>query len=257
VALWVGTSGWQYRHWRGRLYPHRLAAARWLEHYAERFACVEVNATFYRLPRAETFRDWRRRTPDGFLMAVKASRYLTHVRRLREPAAPVALLMERAELLGDRLGPVLLQLPPTMALDLDALDGALRAFPAGVRVAFEPRHRTWMVPEVRRALERRGAAWCLVDRPGLRAPLWRTADWGYLRLHEGRASPHPCYGRGAIDSWARRLAELFRPDEDVFAFLNNDGAGCAPRDARVLALRASAHGLEPTRVPAARETPVG
>jgi uncharacterized protein YecE (DUF72 family) len=257
VALLIGTSGWQYAHWRGRLYPAGLPQRRWLEHYAERFATVEVNATFYRLPRAATVEDWARRTPDDFVVAVKASRYLTHVLRLREPAEPIARLMRTLEPLGDRLGPVLVQLPPNMRRDLDALDGALRHFPAGVRVAVEPREASWFDDATRALLERRGAALCAADRPGSRRPLWRTADWGYLRLHEGRASPAPCYGRTALDGWARRLADRYSATDEVFVYLNNDAEGCAPRDARVLAARGRAAGLRPTRVPGRRETPVG
>lgn len=252
----MGTSGWQYAHWRGRLYPRGLAQRRWLEHYAERFATVEVNATFYRLPRPETLEDWARRTPDDFVMAIKASRYLTHVRRLRDPGEPVARLMAVAGRLGPKLGPVLLQLPPGMRRDTGLLEAALEAFPAGVRVACEFRDDSWRHGDVWRLLERRGAALCMADRRSRPGEVRRTADWGYLRLHEGRASPHPCYGPAALDAWARRLAGLFGPGDDVFVFLNNDTAGCAPRDARVLARRLARAGLPPTRTPAAAETHV-
>jgi uncharacterized protein YecE (DUF72 family) len=257
VPALIGTSGWQYRHWRGRLYPPGLPQRRWLEHYAERFSTVEVNATFYRLPEPSTFEGWRRRTPEGFMMAVKASRYLTHIRRLREPAQAVERLMRAAAPLGPRLGPVLVQLPPDMRRDLPALAATLDAFPQDVRVAFEPRHPSWFEPETYGLLERHDSALCMADRPGWRPPPVRTASWGYLRLHEGRASPRPCYGRAALASWARRLAELFAPHDDVFVYLNNDGEGCAPRDARVIAAHLGRAGLPPTRVPAPRETPVG
>src|SRR5690242_17699586 len=127
----IGTSGWQYRDWRGPFYPQELAQRRWLEHYAGVFGTVEVNNAFYRLPGRATFEAWRERTPEDFVVAVKASRYLTHVRRLRDPREPVERLMDRARGLGGRLGPVLLQLPPTMRVDVDALDATLAAFPAG------------------------------------------------------------------------------------------------------------------------------
>ena len=246
MPVLVGTSGWQYRDWRGRFYPQGLAQARWLEHYAERFATVESNNAFYQLPEAGTFAAWAERTPPGFVMAVKASRYLTHIKRLRDPEEPVGRLMERARHLGAKLGPVLLQLPPT-----------LRAFPAGTRVAVEPRHDSWWTDEVRDLLGERGAALCLADSPHRYTPVWRTADWTYLRLHEGAASPRPCYDRQALAAWAGRLAELMGPDADAYVYFNNDPGGCAVRDAVWFASEAAAAGLSPTRVPGLGETPVG
>jgi uncharacterized protein YecE (DUF72 family) len=230
----VGTSGWQYKEWRGRFYPARLPQRLWLEHYAERFAAVEVDGTFYRLPERETFADWRARTPPEFRVAVKMSRYLTHLKRLRDPAEPVARFLERAEALGDKLGPVLLQLPPDLRADLDALDGALRQFPARVRVVVEPRHPSWWTPETRRLLEKRHAALCWADRRSRPlTPRWRTTDIGYLRLHEGRARPWPHYGRAALEAWVRRLDEA--GFDDAYLFLNNDQGGAAPEDAMTAA----------------------
>jgi uncharacterized protein YecE (DUF72 family) len=256
MVVFVGTSGWQYRHWRGRFYPQGVPQARWLEHYAARFRTVEVNNAFYRLPEVRTFEDWRDRTPGDFVMAVKASRYLTHIRRLRAPSEPVSLLLDRARHLGPKLGPVLLQLPANFRADPTALDDTLAQFPSSVRVAFEPRHESWHTDAVADVLCRRGAAFCLSDTPERRAPLWRTADWGYVRFHRGRARPSPCYGRAALRSWAERLAELFGQGADVFAYFNNDECACALRDARLFALALSRVGLEPTRVPAGRDVRV-
>jgi uncharacterized protein YecE (DUF72 family) len=256
VPVFVGTSGWQYRHWRHRFYPPDVAQSRWLEYYAARFQIVEVNNAFYRLPEVRTFEGWRDRTPGDFVMALKASRYLTHIRRLRAPAGPVNLLLERARHLDAKLGPVLLQLPANFRSDPDALDETLAQFPAPVRVAFEPRHESWHNDEVADVLARRGAALCLTDAPGRRAPLWRTADWGYVRFHRGRARPSPCYGRSALRTWAERLAELFGTEADVYAFFNNDECACALRDAHTFALAASRAGLRPTRVPQASEVRV-
>ncbi|GAA4792221.1 hypothetical protein GCM10023329_50200 [Streptomyces sanyensis] len=197
MPVLLGTSGWQYDDWRGVLYDEGVPRRRWLEVYARSFRTVENNNVFYRLPEEATFAGWRERTPPGFVMAVKASRFLTHVRRLRDPEEPVARLMERARGLGGRLGPVLLQLPPTLRGDPAALDAVLGCFPAGVRVAVEPRHPSWWTAEVRGVLAAHGAALCWADR-GSRpvSPLWRTAEWGYLRLHEGRAAPWPATGPG-------------------------------------------------------------
>ncbi|MGB9378029.1 MAG: DUF72 domain-containing protein [Mycobacteriales bacterium] len=224
----VGTSGWQYDDWRGRFYPRKVPQRLWLEYYAERFATVEVNNAFYRLPEKSVFESWRSRTPDDFCVVVKASRYLTHIKRLRDPEEPVARLMERAAGLGDRLGPVLLQLPPTLQADADLLVACLRCFDPSVRLAVEPRHDSWWVPEVRSVLERHNVALCWADRLGRPVtPLWRTADWGYLRLHEGQARPWPSYGRQALRTWALRLADTWTADEDVFVFFNNDPGAAA------------------------------
>lgn len=256
MALLIGTSGWHYAHWRRGFYPPGLAASQWLDFYARRFATVELNNAFYRLPEATTFAGWRRALPEGFVVAVKVSRYLTHVRRLREPAEPVERLMSRAGELGPALGPLLLQLPPNLRIDLPALDETLRRFPGDARVAVECRHQSWFVPELREVLARHGAALCLTATGRAHSPLWRTTDWGYVRFHRGTARPEGCFGPTALATWAGRLADLWPADADVFAYFNNDGAGCAPRDARRFAAAAGRAGLEPTRVPGPRETPV-
>jgi uncharacterized protein YecE (DUF72 family) len=230
MRAFIGTSGWQYRDWRGPFYPEKLPQRLWLEHYAGVFDTVEVNNAFYRLPTRAVFEGWRERTPADFVIAVKVSRYLTHIKRLREPAEPVARFVDRAGGLGSKLGPVLLQLPPTLNADAALLDEALGGFPVDVPVVVEPRHPSWFVPEIRRVLEARGAALVWADRSGRPVtPLWRTADFGYLRLHEGRATPWPRYGRAALRSWRDRLAGTF--SGDVFVYFNNDQGGAAVADA--------------------------
>jgi uncharacterized protein YecE (DUF72 family) len=258
MPVYVGTSGWQYRDWKARFYPEGVPQKKWLEHYAGRFQVVESNAAFYRLPEHKTFADWARRTPADFVMAVKASRYLTHILRLRDPAEAVGRLLNNAAGLGDKLGPILLQLPPTLKADVGALAETLGEFGNHARVAVEFRHPSWFTDEVRGLLEGHDAALCLADRESRPVgPLWRTTGWTYLRLHAGRASPHPCYGRSALSSWAERLAEKWASDEDVYVFFNNDTLGCAVRDASVFAASLEAVGLKPTRVPARREVTVG
>jgi uncharacterized protein YecE (DUF72 family) len=235
-VLRIGTSGWQYRDWRGRFYPPDVAARRWLEYYATRFDTVEVNNTFYRLPARDTFAGWAERVPDDFDFSIKASRYLTHYKRLREPEEPVDRLLAHAEPLRHRLAVVLLQLPPDLRSAPDDLDRTLRAFRARVRVAVEPRHTSWWNDDVRAVLEQHSAALCLADRGSrMITPLWRTADWTYLRLHSGRAHPSPCYGVQALRSWTSRLTDLFGPDPDGFVYFNNDTGGCAVRDAATFA----------------------
>ncbi len=257
MPLIVGTSGWQYRHWRETFYPRGVAQREWLEYYAARFASVESNAAFYRLPDADTFAAWAARTPADFVMAVKASRYLTHIKRLADPAEPVERFVERARRLGAKLGPVLIQLPPTMKAAPERLADTLDRFPPGWRVAVEFRHESWYSDEVRALLEEYGAALCLADRFGVLTPLWRTTDWTYLRFHVGRARPTPCYGRQALASWVDRLAAQWRPADDVFVYFNNDPRACALRDARVFARAAERAGFAPTRVPKASDVRLG
>ncbi|EGG45954.1 MULTISPECIES: DUF72 domain-containing protein [Streptomyces] len=250
MPLFVGTSGWQYKDWRDVLYPPGLPTGRWLEEYAGRFATVEINNAFYRLPSRETFARWRERTPSDFVVAVKASRFLTHVKRLRDPEEPVRRLMTHAEGLGDRLGPVLLQLPPTLRADTGLLDDCLARFPAGTRVAVEPRHESWWTPAVRDVLTARAAALCWADvlsRPV--TPLWRTADWGYVRFHSGRARRSPHYGRQSLSSWVGRVGEAWPDESDVYAYFNNDPRGAAVLDAMLFARTARAAGRTVTRTP--------
>ena len=253
MPLLIGTSGWQYRDWRGGLYPRDVPLAKWLEYYATRFPTVENNGTFYRLAAETTFADWRARTPAGFVMAVKASRYLTHIRRLHDPAEPVARLLAAAAGLGDRLGPVLLQLPPTMPADPAALDECLQQFRARykpadhdgreLRVCVEFRHSSWLVSDIRQVLAQHNAALCWSDRLGRPlGPLWRTADWGYLRLHEGAAQPWPRYGRQALRSWLNRVAGEFPQTADFYVYFNNDQLGAAPADATALTKAAEKSG---------------
>ena len=229
MTILVGTSGFDYKDWRGPFYPRFIKGGDRLAYYAEHFDTVELNVTFYRMPAASAFRGWRDAVPDGFVFAVKASRYLTHIKRLTDPAGSVEYLMERASLLGDRLGPILLQLPPSMEIDLDRLERTLEAFGPSVRVAVEPRHRSWFVPELCDVLGRWDAAFVMADRRSRPiTPLWFPSSWSYVRLHEGRAAPRPCYGRGALRAWVDRLGGV----ADGYVFFNNDHRACAVANAR-------------------------
>lgn len=190
-----------------------------------------------------------RRTPDDFVFAMKASRYLTHIHRLRDPHGPVDLMLTRAAGLGGKVGPVLLQLPPQMRRDDARLEVVLRAFDGRARVAVEFRHNSWFDDGVRRILEAHGAALCLADSGSrLVTPIWRTADWGYVRLHFGTGSPPSCYGAHALAARARLLADAFGGVE-TFVYFNNDAYGCALRDTTRFARACTALGLATTRTP--------
>ena len=230
MTIHVGTSGWQYRDWRDELYDRRLPQREWLPRYAEVFSTVEVNNSFYRLPERETFERWRAQTPAGFVVAVKASRFITHVRRLREPREPVGLLWERARGLGPRLGPILFQLPPRFPAAPERLAETLAALPRSMRAAFEFRDASWHRDDVFELLDRAGCALVWPDRPGWRATLPITGGWAYVRFHEGRPGV-PDYPRDKLRRWARRIAEL---PGDAYVYFNNDAGGAAVRDALTL-----------------------
>jgi uncharacterized protein YecE (DUF72 family) len=243
---YVGTSGWQYASWRGGAwYPEGMAQSRWLEYYVTRFPTVEVNNTFYRLPSRDAFAGWARRTPDGFVLTCKLSRYLSHVRRLRDPKPSVELFLDRAEPLraAGRLGPLLLQLPPTLKADPPNLAAVIAAIPDDLRLAVEFRHDSWFTDDVLDLLRRHDVALCLADRRSrMVGPFERTAGWAYLRMHEGTADPRPCYGDDALRSWVERLLERWGPEADVFVYFNNDPRACAPANAERFADLATREG---------------
>ncbi len=226
----VGTSGWQYDSWKKKFYGSAPKRA-WLQLYASRFPVVEVNNSFYQLPKEQTFDRWKAETPVGFQFAVKASRYITHIRRLRECAEPVKLFWSRATHLGDKLGPVLFQFPPNFGVEAARLGEFLSILPREMRAAFEFRDDSWQTDEVLALLDDAGAAWVLADRPGWQVPLLASGGWSYIRFHQGRPT-HPGYTRRKLRTWADRVAGL--DAKDVFVFFNNDQLAAAPRDAETL-----------------------
>jgi uncharacterized protein YecE (DUF72 family) len=249
MTVWIGTSGWQYRDWRGLFYPERLPQRLWLQHYATGFDCVEVNNTFYRLPGESVFHAWRAAVPPRFRFALKLSRYVSHIRRLRDVGEPLRTFLERAAGLERRTGPLLLQLPPTLTADAERLSQALDAVPALLRVAVEVRHESWFDDGVARVLRRHRAALCLTDRDGqLQEPEWATARWGYLRFHRGSQSGWR-YSDEQLRGWAARVREIWGPAGQVFAFFNNDPGGAAVRDAVAFAGACADAGLRVSRVP--------
>jgi uncharacterized protein YecE (DUF72 family) len=234
----IGCSGWNYDDWRGGLYPKGLGKARWLERYAEEFDTVEVNSTFYRLASRDAVARWVEQTPPGFLFAAKASRYLTHVRRLREIGQGIERYYERIEPLVEsgKLGPVVWQLPPNFQRDDELLDSALGQFPPG-RHCFEFRHESWFRPEVYELLRSHGAALVIGDHP--RWPFQArelTTDWTLVRLHYGRRGRRGNYSDTELETWARRIA-AWRSRAEVLVYLNNDWEGFAVKNALALKRR--------------------
>jgi uncharacterized protein YecE (DUF72 family) len=226
----VGCSGWQYRHWRGAFYPRELAQDRWLDFYVERFDTVELNNSFYRLPDADAFDAWRRRLPPGFLMAVKASRYLTHLKRLREAREPLHRLWSRASRLGPRLGPMLYQLPPRWGRNVERLR-AFAAIAPSHRQAMEFRDRSWYHADVYDVLADAGIALCLHDMAGSASPCQPIGPFVYLRLHGSGARYGGRYSSQQLTAWAERLARWAHNGIDAYVYFNNDIGGHAVRDA--------------------------
>ncbi len=230
-AIHVGTSGWQYDDWRGAFYPREVPQRKWLEYFLSHFRTVELNNSFYRLPERAAFERWRDQTPPGFIVAVKASRYITHLKRLKDPEEPVALLWERATGLDDRLGPVLFQLPPRFPAEIERLRRLLAALPGEMRPAFEFRDISWHSDEVFGMLAEAGAALVWPDRPGLQHTLPVTGGWLYVRFHQGTRTG-PGYRRAKLRRWAERIRAA--DADEAYLYFNNDQRAAAIRDARTM-----------------------
>lgn len=229
MHLYIGTSSWVYPHWRGRFYPAGLDAASWLGYYAAHFDSVEVNRSFYRLPTRAQFAAWRQQTPVGFVFAVKASRFITHMKKLSEPEHTLSPLLEAVAGLGEKLGPLLFQLPPRWRPDRGRLAAFLAALPPGLRTAFELRDPRWHGDAILDLLSRQNAAFCIYDLAGFASPRAVTADFVYLRLHGPGAAYSGRYGRRALAGWAQWLIQ--QAVTAAYVYFDNDEAGYAVQDA--------------------------
>jgi uncharacterized protein YecE (DUF72 family) len=231
AEVWIGTSGYVYRHWRKAVfYPRGLPAREELGYYASRFRTVELNNPFYRLPTPEMFDRWRESTPAGFQFSVKASRYITHIKRLRDVGDELARFLERAERLGPKLGPILFQLPPTQQLEPSRLSDFLSLLSSGRRWVIEFRHPSWHTREVYQLLTNHGVALCIPVGGGLRPDRITTASFTYLRMHRGQ-EPGGGFTEEELGSWAGQIRALRQVGKEVFVYFNNDWEGYAVRDA--------------------------
>ncbi len=230
-AIRIGTSGWHYDHWAGPFYPRELRKADYLAFYAECFDTVEINSSFYRLPSPGTFRGWRDSVPGGFRFAVKASRYITHMKRLKDPEAHVARFLEAAAALGDKRGPVLFQLPPRWKPDLGRLRDFLAVLPGSLPCAFEFRDERWFGDGLYDLLAEHGAAFCIYDLAGQRSPIEVTAALCYVRLHGPGGAYQGSYSGQALAAWARRFRDWRGEGRRVYCYFDNDEKGYAARDA--------------------------
>ena len=241
AQLRVGTSGWIYRHWRGVFYPPKLRIKDWFAHYAQSFDTVEINNSFYRLPSEKAFAAWARQAPPNFLYAVKASRFLTHMKKLKDPEGPLELILGRARLLGAHLGPVLYQLPPYWHCDVARLRSFLALLPTDLIHVFEFRDPTWYTDAVRDALTEHSVCFCIHDLRGAPCPEWITGPAVYVRFHGPTERAYAgAYPPAHLRRWAKRIGGYLEAGRNVFAYFNNDDAGHAVNDA--IALRSLVHG---------------
>jgi uncharacterized protein YecE (DUF72 family) len=234
ARYYIGTSGWHYEHWRGLFYPEKLAKARWLEFYAGHFTTVELNNTFYRLPSENAFDSWRDSTPADFTFAVKVSRFITHIKRLKAVGEPVERFIARAGILGNKLGPLLYQLPPNMHRNDDRLESFLSTLPPAVRHVIEFRHESWLDEKVFDILRRYNVGFCIFDMPDVTCPIVATADFAYIRFHGSTGLYYSCYSDGELMSWAKRLKDLAHNLKAVYVYFNNDAGAYAISNARTL-----------------------
>lgn len=223
VQTWVGTSGFSYPEWRGSFYPDKMPPAKMLAYYAERLSTVEINNTFYRMPRSEMLAGWAATTPAGFRFVPKAPQQITHRQKLAGSAEAVGFFLRALSAFGDKLGAVLFQLPPFFAKDLPRLQDFLALLPEGTRVAFEFRHRSWFDDAVYDALKSKGVALCIAEADDVATPAIATAAWGYLRLRRTD------YDERALDTWAGKLAELGSAWDSAYVFFKHEDAGKGPK----------------------------
>jgi uncharacterized protein YecE (DUF72 family) len=231
ASIHIGTSGWHYDHWRGVFYSVDLVPSDFLYFYAGRFGTVEINNSFYQLPRPDTFVLWRDTVPAGFVFAVKASRFITHMKKLKDPGQPLKALLHRVVLLGDKLGPILFQLPPRWRLNHERLLSFLRTLPRGFRYALEFRDTSWFDPRVYDALAEHGAAFCIYELAGNLSPRKVTADFVYLRLHGPGAAYRGQYEPAVLSEWADFFSHWYGQGKDIFCYFDNDESGYAALDA--------------------------
>jgi len=234
TEYYVGTSGWHYEHWRGLFYPEALAKPKWLGFYAQDFTTVELNNSFYHLPSEKAFVNWRESSPKGFVFAVKISRFITHIKRLRNVEEPLRNFLTRADFLQDKLGPLLYQLPPGMRRNDETLEAFLAILPRQYRHVFEFRHESWIDDDVFSILKRYNVGLCVFDMPDFTCPVVATADFAYVRFHGSTGLYWSCYSDEELSDWAKKIDELGKNLKAVYIYFNNDAEAYAVRNAKTL-----------------------
>lgn len=231
----IGTSGWHYKHWIGSFYPQDISPTEMFRFYAEHFDTVEINNTFYRLPELTTFDNWRSKSPPNFRFAVKASRFITHMKKLKDPHTSMAKFFLAAERLEKKLGPILFQLPPRWKVNPERFSEFLEALPAGHQYVVEFRDQSWLVPQIYALLRKHNVAFCIHDLGGSQTPSELTANFTYVRFHGPSTAKYTgSYRRSDLRRWAVRINEWGKELSDVYIYFNNDVGGYAIKNALVL-----------------------
>ncbi len=231
---YIGCSGWYYDHWRVLYYPEGLPKSKWLQFYAKQFSTVELNNSFYHLPSEKAFVTWRESSPDNFVFAVKVSRFITHIKRLRNLGSAVENFLSRACLLQDKLGPLLYQLPPNMKRNDELLKDFLSSLPRKYQHVFEFRHESWLDDSVFQILRQYNVGLCVFDMPDFSCPPIATADFAYLRFHGSESLYSSCYSDEELSQWAQKIARLSKKVKAVYIYFNNDAEAFAVKNALTL-----------------------
>jgi uncharacterized protein YecE (DUF72 family) len=232
--VWIGTSGWHYKHWLGAFYPPKTPAAGMLNYYTQFFDTVEINNSFYRLPPESALADWRDSTPPGFLFAMKGSRFLTHMKKLKDAEQGLGRFLQRAEILGGKLGPILFQLPPNWEVNLPRLEEFLRLLPTHHRYAFEFRNASWNMPSTYELLSTYHAGYCIFHLAGTQSPMEVTTSFAYVRLHGPGGKYQGSYSNADLHKWSERVTKWTNDGLDVYIYFDNDDSGYAAQNALLL-----------------------
>jgi uncharacterized protein YecE (DUF72 family) len=230
----IGTSGWYYEHWKGLFYPADLPKSKWFEHYAQHFDTVEINNTFYHQPKEQSIQRWQKIAPDGFLYAVKANRYITHIKKLKDTSDSLQRFFEGINLLKRKLGPVLYQLPPSLHIDLDKLESFIKLLPKKKTSVFEFRHKSWYCDDTYKLLEKYGVGFCIHDMPDKESPQIVTSDVIYIRFHGTTGRYSGSYPKSQLQDWAKWIKDKSKNARSIYAYFNNDVNGHAIKNAKQL-----------------------
>lgn len=234
TQYYIGTSGWHYDDWRGRFYPEKLPKTQWLEFYAKHFSTLELNNTFYHLPSENAFKNWYSSSPPDFIFAVKASRYITHIKRLKDCGDEANKFTSRAVLLKEKLGPLLYQLPPGLHRDDGKLNDFLKVLPSEGKHVIEFRDESWFKEEVYEILRQYKVGFCIFDMPKFTSPIIATTDFAYIRFHGSDSLYSSCYTDKEIANWSEKIKRLAKKLESIYIYFNNDIAGYAIENASTL-----------------------